>query len=231
MNGPHQGQTVLKRGATLGEALGAMILVHGRGASAESILELTDELEGGEGFAFWAPQAADSAWYPNSFLAPVQRNEPGLSSGLARIGDLVQELESGGTPRERILLLGFSQGACLALEFAARHPARYGGVAGLSGGLIGVASESAGGEVGGDNRFDLYGVNAAGGDFAGTPVFLGCSDIDPHIPKERVDKSAEVFNSLGASVEKRIYSGMGHTINWDEIALVSNMMEKLTSEE
>lgn len=225
MNGPHQGQPVIKQGAALGEARAAMILVHGRGASAESILELTDELEGGDGFAFWAPQAAESTWYNNSFLVPVQRNEPGLTSGLAKISELVQELEAGGIPREKIILLGFSQGACLAQEFAARHPARYGGVAGLSGGLIGMASESAGGKVGGDNRFDLY-----TGNLNSTPLFLGCSDVDPHIPKERVNKSAEVFKSLGASVEKRIYSGMGHTINWDEIAFVSNVMEKLTSE-
>ncbi len=227
MNGSHQGQPIIKQGAALGEAQAAMILIHGRGASAESILELTAELERDD-FAYWAPQAADSAWYPNSFLAPVQRNEPGLTSGLARIDELVQELEAGGIPRQKIILLGFSQGACLVQEFAARHPARYGGLAGLSGGLIGVASEAAGGEVGGspdgDNRFDLY-----SGNLDGTPIFLGCSDIDPHIPKARVDKSQEVFQWLGATVEKRIYSGMGHTINWDEIAFVSNMMEKLTS--
>ena len=224
MNGPHQGQPVLKQGAALDNARAAMILVHGRGASAQSILELTSEFER-EDFAYWAPQAANSTWYHNSFLVPVQRNEPGLTSGLSTISDLVQELEAGGIPRERVILLGFSQGACLAQEFAARHPARYGGVVGLSGGLIGMASETAGGKVGGDNRFDLY-----SGDLDGTPIFLGCSDVDPHIPKERVDKSAEVFNSLGASVEKRIYSGMGHTVNWDEIALVSNMMEKVTSD-
>ncbi len=225
MNGPHQGQPVIKQGAALGDARAAMILVHGRGASAESILELTSELEGGEGFAFWAPQAANSTWYNNSFLVPVQRNEPGLTSGLARISELVQELEAGGIARAKIILLGFSQGACLAQEFAARHPTRYGGVAGLSGGLIGMASETAGGAIGGDNRFDLY-----SGNLDGTPVFLGCSDIDPHIPKERVDKSAEVFKSLGAAVEKRIYSGMGHTVNWDEIAMVSNMMESVMRE-
>ena len=184
-----------------------MVMVHGRGATAESILELRREL-GHPDLAYVAPQAAGSSWYPYSFLAPMEKNEPGLSSGLARLGEALGELEAAGIPPERTILLGFSQGACLALEFAARNVRRYGAVVGLSGGLIGPP--------GTPRDYD--------GSFAGTPVFLGCSDRDPHIPRERVDETAEVLRAMGADVTERIYPAMGHTVNEDELEFVRGII-------
>ncbi len=187
-----------------------MVMVHGRGATAESILELARELRHPE-LAFVAPQAAGYTWYPYSFLAPLERNEPGLSSGLARIGEVLDLLASVGIPAERTILLGFSQGACLTLEFAARNARRYGGIAGLSGGLIGPPGTPRSYE----------------GSLAGTPAFLGCSDRDPHIPRERVDETAEVLRRMGAEVTERIYPALGHTVNEDELEQVRRMMEGL----
>jgi phospholipase/carboxylesterase len=203
-------QPVLFMGEPLGQARAAMVMVHGRGATAEDILELAVELNR-PGFAYLAPQAANNSWYPQSFLAPISSNEPWLSSALARLSTVLQRVEEGGIPRERTILLGFSQGACLALEFAARHAQRYGGIAALSGGLIGP-----------DGTPRDY-----PGSFAGTPVFLGCSDRDPHIPKERVQQSAEVLRRLGADVTMRQYPNMGHTVNQDEIDFVGGMMAAL----
>jgi len=200
-------QPVLFMGEPLGQARAAMVMVHGRGATAEDILELAVELNR-TGFAYLAPQAANNSWYPQSFLAPIASNEPWLSSALDRLSTVLQRVEEGGIPRERTILLGFSQGACLALEFAARHAQRYGGIAALSGGLIGP-----------DGTPRDY-----PGSFAGTPVFLGCSDRDPHIPKERVQQSAEVLQRLGADVTMRLYPNMGHMVNQDEIDFVSGMM-------
>jgi phospholipase/carboxylesterase len=203
-------QPVLFMGEPLGQARAAMVMVHGRGATAEDILELAIELNR-TGFAYLAPQAANNSWYPQSFLAPIASNEPWLSSALDRLSTVLQRVEEGGIPRERTILLGFSQGACLALEFAARHAQRYGGVAALSGGLIGP-----------DGTPRDY-----PGSFAGTPVFLGCSDRDPHIPKERVQQSAEVLRRLGADVTMRLYPNMGHMVNQDEIDFVGGMMAAL----
>ena len=203
-------QRVLFRGEPLGQARAAMVMVHGRGATAEDILELAVELNR-TGFAYLAPQAANNSWYPQSFLAPISSNEPRLSSALARLSTVLQRVEEGGIPRERTILLGFSQGACLALEFAARHAQRYGGVAALSGGLIGPDSTP----------------RDYPGSFAGTPVFLGCSDRDPHIPKGRVQQSAEVLRRLGADVTMRLYPNMGHMVNQDEIDFVGGMMAAL----
>ncbi len=208
--GPHQGQPVLTAGEPLDRAHAAMILIHGRGASAEDILMLAGEFDG-TGFAFLAPQAAGHTWYPNSFLAPIPSNEPGLSSGLAAIAALLKRVGGAGIAPERTILLGFSQGACLALEFAARNARRYGGVAGLSGGLIGP-----------DGAPRDY-----PGSLDGTPVFLGCSDVDPHIPAARVRESAAILRRLGGEVTDRLYPGMGHTVNRDEIAAVQGLMEAL----
>jgi predicted esterase len=210
IKGPHQGQPVLTAGPPLDQAKGALILVHGRGATAQSILTLADELPHPK-TAYLAPQATGNSWYPYSFLAPMARNEPGLSSGLALIGEVLDRLKAAGIPAERILLLGFSQGACLALEFAARHARRYGGVVGLSGGLIGP-----------DGTPRDY-----AGSLEGTPVFLGCSDTDFHIPQERVHQSATVLERLGGQVTTRLYPNMGHTINQDELAFVREMMERI----
>jgi predicted esterase len=208
----HRGQPVLAAGRPLAEADAAMVMVHGRGGSAEDILGLAAEL-GRPELAYVAPQAAGHTWYPFSFMAPMQQNEPGLSSGLELLGDLVAHLEKGGIPAERIVLLGFSQGACLSLEFAARNARRYGGVVALSGGLIGPPGTP----------------RDYPGSFAGTPVFLGCSDRDPHIPRERVDESARVFERMGAAVTERIYPAMGHTINEDEIDFVRGLLAPLVA--
>ena len=200
---PHAGQRLVTRGPRPRDARLTIIVVHGRGATAESILTLADELEL-EDAAYLAPQAAGNTWYPYSFLAPMPQNEPGLSSAIGVLSTIVATLGGDGVDTGRIALLGFSQGACLSLEFAARHACRYAGVFALSGGLIGPP---------GTPR------NYAGA-FAGTPVFLGCSDVDAHIPVERVHESADVFRRMGAAVDARIYPGMGHTVNADEIAAI-----------
>lgn len=187
-----------------------MVLLHGRGAGAAEILALAAELDPG-GFAYLAPQAAGSTWYPNSFLAPLASNEPGLSSALAAIADLLARLEGAAVAADRTMLLGFSQGACLALEFAARNARRYGGVAALSGGLIGPSGTPR------DHP----------GSLAGTPVFLGSSDVDPHVPAERVRESAEVLRRMGGAVTERLYPGLGHTVNDDELRRVAAMMSAL----
>ncbi len=209
--GPHQGQPVFFAGIPLEQAEAAMIMVHGRGATAESILGLSGELAG-TGFAYLAPQAAGNTWYPNRFLASIASNEPWLSSALAAVAGVLGQVAGEGIPPERTLLLGFSQGGCLVLEFAARNARRYGGVVGLSGGLIGP-----------DGTPRDY-----TGSLDGTPVFLGCSDVDPHIPEERVHHSAEVLRRLGGVVTIRLYPNMGHTINQDEIEFIQEMMTRLT---
>ena len=208
--GPHQNGPLEMAGAPLSEARAAMILVHGRGGTAAGILSLAAVLTR-PGLTFLAPQAAGNRWYPHGFMAPIEMNEPGLSSGLRLIADLVAYIESEGLQRERIALLGFSQGACLALEFAARNARRYGAVFGLSGGLIGP-----------DETPREY-----AGALDGTPAFLGCSDVDPHIPVQRVDETAAILSGLNADVTKRIYPGMGHTVNEDEIAMVVRILSTL----
>ena len=204
---PHAAEPVLTLGPPPERARIAMILAHGRGASAEDILGLAAELHLDD-VAFLAPQAAEHTWYPYSFLTPMEKNEPGLSSGLGVLDRLVASLGKQGLPPERIGFLGFSQGACLSLEYAARHARRYAAVIGLSGGLIGPP---------GTPR-DYPGSSA------GTPVFVGCSDIDPHIPLERVQETAEVFRQLGANVDERIYRGMGHTVNSDELSAIAGIL-------
>jgi predicted esterase len=158
--------------------------------------------------AYLAPAAADHTWYPESFLAPIERNEPWLTSALRNVGRLLTEIEQLGVPAERVVLLGFSQGGCLALEFAVRHARRYHAVVGLSAGLIGPP--------GTPRTYE--------GTLGGTPVFLGCSDVDPHIPLPRVHESAEVFRRLDASVDERIYPRIGHTVNPDELEAVSLLL-------
>jgi phospholipase/carboxylesterase len=211
VSGPHQGHTILEAGEPLATARAAMILVHGRGASAADIMTLGAELMH-PGVAYFAPQAADNAWYPNPFTSPIESNEPYLSSALEVVGSLLATIEKS-VPADRVILLGFSQGACLTLEFAARHARRYGGVVGLSGGLIGPDGTP----------------RAYPGSFDGTPAFMGCSDVDPHIRKDRVTEAAEVYRRIGAKVTAKLYPGMGHTVNEDEIKAVREIVAATAS--
>jgi predicted esterase len=204
---PHASQPVLQIGPPPGDGRLAALLVHGRGASAEDILGLAVEIALDD-VTWLAPQAAGHAWYPYSFLAPLAHNEPHLSSALRRLGGLVAELAEAGVPAERVALVGFSQGACLALEHAARNARRWAAVAGFSGGLIGPPGSP----------------RDYPGSLDGTPVLLGCSDVDPHIPLARVHESAEVLLRLGAAVDERIYPRLGHTINRDELAALRAML-------
>lgn len=206
----------LLAGTPLEQARAAVILVHGRGATAQSMLPLAAELEA-PGLAFLAPQAPGSAWYPYSFLAPIQNNEPHLSNALGVLGGLLEQIVQGGIPAERVVLLGFSQGACLALEYAARNPRRYGGLVGLSGGLIGPPG----------TLFDYAQDSGRASSLDGTPVFLGCSDVDAHIPAARVRETDAALARLGARVTTRLYPGMGHTVNADELAAVREMIQAL----
>jgi phospholipase/carboxylesterase len=207
---PHQGQPLATADADPEDAAAGAVLVHGRGARAQSMLGMVGEF-GVENVAYVAPQARRGSWYPNSFMAPMDSNEPGLSSALQAVEDALETLTDAGIPRERILLLGFSQGACLASEYVARNARRYGGLAACSGGLIGPEGTPRDYE----------------GSVEGTPVFVGCSDRDPHIPIERVHETAEVFEDLDGDVTERIYEGMGHTINEDEIGFVADMLAEL----
>ncbi|MGQ0650560.1 MAG: alpha/beta hydrolase [Gemmatimonadaceae bacterium] len=200
----------MRLGPTPGEAGRALIMVHGRGATAESIASLVPVLKA-EPLAVLAPQAAGNTWYPHSFLSPVPQNEPGMTSGITLLASLVRQLEADGVPAARIALLGFSQGACLSLEFAARHARRYGAVIGFSGGLIGPPGTP----------------RDYTGSLDGTPVFLGCSDVDAHIPAERVRETQEVLSKMGAKVDMRLYPGMPHTVNEDEIAAASDLLATL----
>src|SRR6266508_6107679 len=187
-----------------------MLMMHGRGASAVDILSLSDQFDQ-SGFAYLAPQAAENTWYPARFLAPVEDNEPWLSSALAFVGDVFAEIIKAGIPSERVMLMGFSQGACLTLEYAARNAQRYGGIVGLSGALMGPD----------DTPRDYK------GSLAGTPVYLGCSDVDFHVPKERVDQTAGVLRKLGGQVTERLYPNLDHSVNQDEIDFVRSMMQLL----
>lgn len=206
-NGPHQNQKVAHAGAELKDASSAVIMIHGRGASAESILGLANEFNHQNKIAFLAPQANGFTWYPYSFMAPSEKNQPGINSGLQAIFDLVATIEEQGINKEKIFILGFSQGACLASEFVARHPDLYGGLIGLSGGLIG----------------ENVSIESYSGSLENTPVFLGCSNVDPHIPKERVNETEEILSKLGAKVTKKLYPGMGHLVNEDEISEIQRI--------
>ena len=204
---PHGGQRVLMGGAPLDSARGGLIAIHGRGAGAADIIALAQEVAP-LNVSILAPQAAGNTWYPYRFLEPTERNEPYLSSALRIVTDLIAQLGEQGIPSERVALLGFSQGGCLALEAAARNARRYAGVIGFSGGLIGPPGTS----------FDFP------GSLDRTPVFIGSSDVDPHIPKERVEESAAALQRLGATVDVRLYPGMGHTVNRDELEAARSIL-------
>lgn len=200
MPDPHRDGIIRVQGTDLAAASGAVILVHGRGGSAADILTLAEELDL-PGVAYLAPEAAGRTWYPNSFLSPIGSNEPWLSSALAFLGRAVGRVEAASLTKERIALVGFSQGACLATEFVARNTARWGGLVAFTGGLIGPPGTPFAYRPG----------------LASTPAFLGAGDPDPHVPWSRVEESAAVLKSLGADVTLKRYPGLPHTINEDEI--------------
>jgi phospholipase/carboxylesterase len=205
---PHAGQPVSVAGPPLGEGRGVAILVHGRNAGPANILDLLPRLARPD-VTYLAPAAANRTWYPLSFLAEQAQNEPYLSSALDVLRDLVAAVLGRGVPRERVLLLGFSQGACLTAEFAVRHAARFGGLVLFSGGLIGPPGTS----------WDY------GGSFEGTPVFLGCSDADAHVPATRVRDSARVFTRMGARVRMELYPGMGHLVSDEEVEAARQLLD------
>ena len=206
----HQGQPIEVAGLPLNQAQAAMLMVHGRGASAKDILTVAAQLSQ-PGFAYLAPQAADNTWYPNRFMAPIAENEPWLSSALTFVDDVYHQIIQAGIPFERTMILGFSQGACLALEYAVRNPRRYGGVVGLSGALIGPDDV----------------VRTVQSSFTGTPIFLGCSDVDPYVPAKRIRADAKTLSRMGAKVTERLYPNFDHSVNQDEINFVSEMMDAL----
>jgi predicted esterase len=212
MNDTSHMPPVIYTGTPPDEATSAMILLHGRGASADNILELADLLPH-PGMVYIAPQAPGNSWYPFSFLSPLEQNEPALTRALGVVAALLDDVVTRGVPPERVILAGFSQGACLACEFVVRHPRRYGGLLVFSGGLIGPP---------GMERHDT-------GDLARTPAFIGCGDQDSHIPVVRVQESAEILRHLNADLTAEIYPGMGHTINQAEIdharALVARLAQ------
>jgi phospholipase/carboxylesterase len=204
---PHHGVWIAEAGAPLRRTKAAVVMLHGRGADADDMLSLA-EIFAQPDLAYLAPQATERSWYPQSFLAQIARNEPFLSSALQMLDRLLARLGIEGFPPECVVLLGFSQGGCLALEYAARHARRYGGIVGLSGGLIGPEGTP----------------RDYAGSLASTSVFLGCNDVDPHIPLARVHETSRVFRALGGMVTERIYPGMGHGINDDEITQVRSLL-------
>ena len=211
--GIHRDQPVYTFGTRLAEAKAAVIMLHGRGASAQDILGIAAELNIPE-IAWFAPQAYQHTWYPQRFIAPLEANEPWLSSALGKIDMQMDELQQAGLSATQIALLGFSQGACLAVEYAARNPQRYGGVIVFSGGLIGPE----------DEPLDHYPPEA---DLQQTPVFLGCSDVDFHIPVTRVYQTADILKRMNAQVDTRIYPNMGHLINQDELSAADTLLRSL----
>ena len=196
---------IITAGKNIHDSTRALILIHGRGATAEDILGLGQELHTTD-FALFAPQATNYTWYPYSFLAPVTQNEPWLSSAISVLGEIVNDINKQGIPSERIYIAGFSQGACLTLEFATRHAQKWGGIAAFTGGLIG----------------DKLNLDNYKGDFQKTPIVIGSSNPDPHIPVERVQESTKVLRSLNADVIEKIYPNLGHTISYDEIAIANS---------
>jgi phospholipase/carboxylesterase len=211
---PHRNQPVLQRGAPLNAAKGAVVLLHGRGASAEDILGLAQDFELPD-LAYLAPEAAEHTWYPYSFLSPVEQNQPWLDSALNLVGETVQRAIAAGIERQNVAIVGFSQGACLATEFVARNAGRYGGLVAFTGGLIGPPGA----------KF-VY-----SGELSGNPCFLGAGDRDPHVPWKRVEESAAVLSDLGAAITLRRYPGLPHTINQDEIDHAKIILRRIGARE
>jgi len=208
MNGdPHRDGPIRQFGKPLAEAAGAVVLLHGRGSSAEDILTLASDLYLPQ-LVYLAPQAVGNSWYPNSFLAPLAENEPWLTSALKKVATTVQMAHDAGIPADRVVIAGFSQGACLATEFVAGHPRRYAGLIAFSGGLIGPPGA------------DL----SHQGDLAGTPAFLSSGDPDPHVPWQRVQQSAGILAEMGAAVTSRRYPNRPHTIGSEEIEVAEKLI-------
>ena len=204
---PHRDQPILSGGAPLDQAAGALVLLHGRGGSAQEMLTLARDLS--SSLAWLVPEAAGRMWYPYSLLEKVERNRPHLNSALALLKRVMEKAEAANIPADRVLLFGFSQGASVVLEFAARNPRRYAGIVALSGALLGPEGTP----------------RDYTGSLAGTPVFLGCGDVDPHLPKRRVDETAAVFERLGAAVTKKVYAGLAHGMNEDEMGKLRSIVE------
>jgi predicted esterase len=209
---PHADQPVTVQGPPLDESGRAVIMIHGRNASPRNILDLVPRLNR-RGFTYLAPAAANNTWYPFSFLEPVAKNEPYLTSAISRLEHVLRDVATAGVPSSRVVLLGFSQGACLAAEFAYRHAERFGAVVLFSGGLIGPPG--------------ITWLTTRS--FQRTPAFLGCSDIDAHVPERRVTETADVFSQMDADVTKRIYPGMGHLICEDEIVAAQSLLDRVVS--
>jgi predicted esterase len=208
---PHEGAPVVVAGAPLAAARAAVVALHGRGATARGIADfLVAELDL-RGVALVAPQARHGTWYPQSFLAPFEANQPWLDSALARVGELVGEVEAAGVPAERIVLFGFSQGACLASELATRHPRRYGALVAATGGRIGPPGT----------------VFATVGEFAGTPVHLSAGDPDPHVPWSRVEETAASLREMGAVVTTVREPGFPHAVHPEAIAFLRDRLAAL----
>lgn len=205
--GPHAGQAVARAGAAIEQATSAVIGIHGRGSNPSDILALQRAIDLPR-VAWIAPSASSHTWYPYSFLRPRAENQPFLDSALSIVGGLLHHLEDSGVPAERVVLLGFSQGACVVSEFMARYPRRFGGLVVLSGGLVGEEIDR----------------SSYSGSLAGTPVFGGCSDVDPHVPVERFEITGAVLGDLGGVVDFRVYPGMGHTIGHDELVAARDLI-------
>jgi predicted esterase len=209
---PHGNQPVVHRGPAIDSSAGAVVLIHGRGASAEDILGLADEFDVPE-LAYLAPEASGHTWYPYSFMAPIEQNQPWLNSALNVLKTIVERASAAGVSPHKIAFVGFSQGACLATEFVARNPARYGGLVAFTGGLIGPPG----------TQFNYS------GQLSGTPSFLGAGDPDPHVPWKRVEESASVLSALGGDVTLRRYPGLPHTIKRDEIQQAQQVLSRLVA--
>ena len=202
-------KNIVFAGKPVSEATRALVLLHGRGADANDILSFGSYLDVKD-YALVAPQATNNTWYPFSFMMPPSQNEPWLSSALELVKEIVDDLIKGGLESPNIYFAGFSQGACLTLEFVTRNAKRYGGVAAFTGGLIGDK---------------IYAENYQG-DFGGTPVFIGTSNPDPHVPVERVHATTGILRNMNAVVTEKVYNNMGHTISEDEINLANSLIFK-----
>jgi phospholipase/carboxylesterase len=224
VSGPHAGQSLVTAGAPAAAAEVALVALHGRGATAQGVVNLFEPAVG-HGVAVFAPEAARSRWFPRAFDDPVEANEPHLSSAVECVAAALSRAAAIGLPPERVVLVGFSQGACLAAEFARRNPARYGGVVVLSGALPGPPDR--------DGDGDVENATVAGTDhdhtLDGTPVFLGCGTEDPHVGPEQVDSTAATFEALGASVTTRLYPGLGHAVTDDEFDVLRTLLDGATA--